>query len=148
MADGYNEEKKEGTQGEGEEEKKFSFLQEKIKEKRSFDWRKELQKVYFTVFLAVVFGVVAGYVFVVAVPYIQQRVNPEEPSPVVIDQDDEMQEAGEEEAQDEAPEADPVIIQEKVSVELEDYESLFNKMSVLAAECSRGLPSRDAGSTT
>lgn len=139
MADGYNEEKKEGTQGEGEEEKKFSFLQEKIKEKRSFDWRKELQKVYFTVFLAVVFGVVAGYVFVVAVPYIQQRVNPEEPSPVVIDQDDEMQEAGEEEAQDEAPEADPVIIQEKVSVELEDYESLFNKMSVLAAECSRGL---------
>ena len=139
MADGYNEEKKEGTQGEGEEEKKFSFLQEKIKEKRSFDWRKELQKVYFTVFLAVVFGVVAGYVFVVAVPYIQQRVNPEEPSPVVIDQDDEMQEAGEEEAPDEAPEADPVIIQEKVSVELEDYESLFNKMSVLAAECSRGL---------
>ena len=60
MADDYNEEKKEGTQGEGEEEKKFSFLQEKIKEKRSFDWRKELQKVYFTVFLAVVFGVVAG----------------------------------------------------------------------------------------
>ncbi len=139
MADDYNEERNEekieDIQDGAGGEKDFSFLREKIKEK-PFNIKKALQRVYFTIFLAVLFGVVAGYVFVVVVPYIQNKVNPEEPTQVVIDQDDETQ-AETEETEEEEP--DQVIIQEKVSFELEDYEALFNKLSVLAVECSRGL---------
>ena len=114
----------------------FSFLREKIKEK-PLDKKKLLYTAGGIAAMAVLFGVVAAYTFAYFQPRAQKKLNPAQPDQVTFPEDEEETAASGEEAHEE--EQEPVVIQEKVGLELSDYEALFTKMSVLASECSRSL---------
>lgn len=123
-----------------EQMEEFSFIREKIKEK-PLNKKKMMYVAAFVACMAVLFGVIAAYVFVLVQPKAQEMLDPETPNQIVFPDDEmtnsEMSEpsTGAEESQ----EPEQVIIQEKVSLELSDYEDLFKKMSVLAASSSRSL---------
>jgi len=114
---------------EGEE---YSFIREKIKD-RPVNKRRMLLMACFVAGLAVIFGVISAYIFIAVQPKMQEALYPDQPGQVTFPDDSEPVEPAEEEAPEQ------VVIQEKVSLELKDYEELFNKMSVLAASGSRAL---------
>ena len=118
-----------------EHSEEFSFIREKIKDK-PLNKKKLVYIAVFVAAMAVLFGVIAAYVFTAMLPQAQEKLHPETPNQVIFP-DDESPDAVTGEGEELEPEQ--VIIQEKVSLELKDYEDLFNKMSVLAASSSRSL---------
>ena len=118
-----------------EQTEEYSFIKEKIKDK-PLDKKKLGYTAVFIAAMAVLFGVIAAYVFTAMLPKAQDKLYPETPNQVIFP-DDEYPE--EELPADSDEEPEQVIIQEKVSLELEDYEALFNKMSVLASSSGRSL---------
>jgi len=118
-----------------EQSEEYSFIREKIKDK-PVNKKKMGYTALFVAVMAVLFGVIAAYVFTAVLPGAQEKLHPETPDQVIFPEDentDDIAEVGG------AEEPEQVIIQEKVSLELKDYEELFNKMSVLAASSSRSL---------
>lgn len=120
-----------------EDLEKFSFIREKIKEK-PLSRKKVLTAAGVTVLLAVLFGLVSAATFTVVQPRLQKKLNPQKPDQVTFPEDEDGTDAADGEDAD-AEVQDPVIIQEKVELQLSDYASLFSKMSALAASSSRSL---------
>lgn len=77
-----------------------------------------------TVLLAVLFGLVSAATFTVVQPRLQKKLNPQKPDQVTFPEDEDGTDAADGEDAD-AEVQDPVIIQEKVELQLSDYASLF-----------------------
>lgn len=132
-----------------QEKDKFSFINEKIKEK-PINKRKLLIQAGFVVVMAVVFGVVASFVFTFFRPIFERRMYPEDDSVVSIPKDDlgddgtdaEETESGtseETERPPEVPETEsggPTELPEP-ELELADFQELQNKLYAVGKEANR-----------
>lgn len=124
----------------------YSFLQEKIKE-RPINRKKLIRTSLNTAVFAVVFGLVACFVFILLEPVIGKILNPpqEEPKQQIVlpAEEDEMLPEDmvqvEEELSESPPPSETEISSEVTTVELHvsDYQKLYDKMRVIAYEAER-----------
>ena len=125
-------------QEQGEQE--FAFIKEKIKDK-PINRRRLLLKAGFNLLCAVMFGVVACFVFVLLKPHVEERFYPEEESTIKIPKDvlpQEIQPAPKkEEKPEEEPEKEPVVVKEEL--EPEDYQALQNKLYEIGKQASKSM---------
>ncbi|MBQ9512282.1 MAG: hypothetical protein IJR58_03735, partial [Lachnospiraceae bacterium] len=136
-----------------EQENQLDFLREQIKQ-RPINKKRLIRRTLITVALAVVFGLVACFAFIVFLPFINNRLYPEEPPQVVSfpEENNEMQ-PEEMVALDTEIEAGAVAddpsesIQNTVFDQLmnaydysaEDYERLYGSLARLAQESAKSL---------
>jgi serine protease Do len=123
-------------QEQGEQE--FAFIKEKIKDK-PINRRRLLLKAGFNLLCAVMFGVVACFVFVLLKPHVEERFYPEEESTIKIPKDvlpQEIQPAPKKEEEEE-PEKEPVVVKEEL--EPEDYQALQNKLYEIGKQASKSM---------
>ncbi|MBU9736115.1 S1C family serine protease [Diplocloster agilis] len=127
---------------EEKDKEEFSFMKEKIKAK-PINKKKLLLKVAGTVVLAVLFGVVASFTFVITSPIAEKKYGEKEEIPsVTIPRDDEAAQNPEPEATPTpvpAPSNPPAVIQQTVGIEVEDYRKLYNKLYEVAAGLDKAL---------
>lgn len=127
---------------EEKDKEEFSFMKEKIKAK-PINKKKLLLKVAGTVVLAVLFGVVASFTFVITSPIAEKKYGEKEEIPsVTIPRDDEAE-------QNPAPETTPTptpvpsnppaVIQQTVGIEVDDYRKLYNKLYEVAVGLDKSL---------
>lgn len=130
-----------------EEKEKFEFITETIKEK-PINKKRLLGKILLTMFLAVLFGVIAGFTFLLVQPHIKNALYPEETQKVEFTQEEEAPaEVQEELPTEELPveeEKEQVVTQivekvEKVELEIEDYKMLSEKLYGVANEASKSI---------
>ena len=124
----------------------FAFIKEKIIERPVNKKRLFRQGVY-TVGLAVVFGVVACFVFTVMRPIMENWLHPKEDPTISIPEDEwgtedlapgTEEDAGTEAAEEEpnVPEIEPAVVKE---LELSDYQVLQNKLYAIGKEANRSV---------
>ncbi|WP_343248474.1 S1C family serine protease [Diplocloster hominis] len=127
---------------EEKDKEEFSFMKEKIKAK-PINKKKLLLKVAGTMVLAVLFGVVASFTFVITSPIAEKKYGEKEEIPsVTIPRDDEAE-------QNPAPETTPTptpvpsnppaVIQQTVGIEVDDYRKLYNKLYEVAVGLDKSL---------
>ncbi len=136
----YRDEKERIMSESNNNDKEFSFLKEKIKDK-PLNKKKIVLKVIMCVIMAVVFGLIASFTFVLSKPYFEEKFEKEEePSKVEIPKDEITTETEDPVAQDttEVEEAvqpvDNSIVIPEYEIELDDLETLYKKLS----EVSKG----------
>ncbi len=125
-------------------EQEFAFIKEKIKDK-PVNKRRLLIHAGFNLLCAVVFGVVACFVFVLMEPYLEECLYPKEESTISIPKDDAPQE-GEEDGEEEEeetkepppqPESQTVVVQEEL--EIEDYQKLQDKLYNIGKQANKSV---------
>lgn len=133
---------KENEQAIASAEQKFEFITETIKEK-PINKRRVLMKMMFNACMAVMFGVIACFTFLLIKPFITECLYPEETKLVTLPPDEETEE--------EEPKPEPVVEPEKEKqepetvvtqvvetvekeLEIEDYKLLYQKIGVVADE--------------
>ncbi|NLG03517.1 MAG: serine protease [Clostridia bacterium] len=127
-----------------EQDQKFEFITETIKEK-PISKKRILIKILFTLFLAVLFGVVAAFSLLISKPYMEAKLYPEEPKKVEIPRGEEQEEEAEEPKQEPVVvEKEPVVTQivekvEKVELEIDDYKKLNDQFYSLAKESEKSI---------
>ncbi len=134
------------TDGESSGEENFEFIKETIKEK-PINKKRLFGKILFTMFLAVLFGLIAGFTFLLVQPHITQMLYPEEMQKVEFPKDEEPVEAPEVTPVEAVPtvvEKEPVVTQivekvEKVDLEIDDYKLLSEKLYGVATEAGRSI---------
>lgn len=130
------------------------FMREKIKQK-PVNKKKLLRRTVITAVMAVVFGLVACVTFLILEPVISNRLYPEEepkeiefPEETVTEEmkpedmlvnEEEAAEAVETELVDEQIEEQLEEILSQVEFSLDDYQSLYDEMRVLAQDASRAV---------
>ncbi len=134
------------TAGKTSGEENFEFIKETIKEK-PINKKRLLGKILLTVFLAILFGLIAGFTFLFAQPHINALLYPEEMQKVEFPQEEPIEEAPAdvpEEPVAEVVEKEPVVTQivekvEKVELEVEDYKILSEKLYGIATEAGKSI---------
>ena len=121
-------------------EQEFAFIKEKIKDK-PVNKRRLLIHAGFNLLCAVVFGVVACFVFVLMEPYLEEWLYPKEESTISIPKDDAPQEGEEEEEEKKEPPPQPesqtVVVQEEL--EIEDYQKLQDKLYNIGKQANKSV---------
>lgn len=137
------------------EKKQFSFINEKIKEK-PLNKKRLLFRVGFCVGMAVLFGLVAAFVFTYFQPKFKQLMYPEQEPVVTIPRDDALstettEETAETEHETESGEAEPETEQETQAeqplteqpeaweLELKDFQALQNKLYAVGKEANKSV---------
>ncbi|MCI9175607.1 MAG: serine protease [Lachnospiraceae bacterium] len=120
----------------------FDFIKEKIKDK-PVNKRRLLARAGWNLLGAVVFGVVACFVFVLLKPYFEEWMYPEKESTISIPKDDVPEEEAPEEPAEtptpvpEEPEAEPVVVE--AELEIEDYQELQNKLYEIGKQANKSI---------
>lgn len=115
------------------EQKEYSFINEKIKQK-PINKKWLFCRVLFTFGMAVLFGVVAAIVFTLVQPQMEEQINPKKDTSITFPKDEEETETPEEtetqDAQTEETETEEAAETEAnpVELELDDYQAIQNKM--------------------
>lgn len=119
---------------------KYEFISEKIKEK-PINKRKILFRMGFTVVMAVIFGIVACFVFTLCQPKMEELLHPKEDPSISIPKDEpEIEtETLEQPTEENEPETEQTqeVIQEKMT--LDDYQELQNEMYAIGREANRSV---------
>lgn len=118
---------------------KFSFINEKRKEK-PVNKRRLLIQAVFIIAMAVVFGLVASLVFAYFQPKFQQMLYPKEDTVITLPKDEihSTEETEETEpTETEEDDAQEPAVPEPRELELEDYQRLQNKMYAVGREANR-----------
>ncbi|HKM20926.1 MAG TPA: trypsin-like peptidase domain-containing protein [Lachnospiraceae bacterium] len=133
------------SEGGTDKEKDFEFITETIKEK-PINKKRILGKILLTLFLAVMFGLVAGLVFLLSQKYLDPVINPVEPQKVEVAQEEEEPEepVAEEPAAPAEPAPEQIVTQivekvEKVDLEIDDYKILSEKLHGVATEAGKSM---------
>lgn len=125
------------------EEEEFSFVKEKIKPQRFYQ-NKTFRKVAAQLLLAVVCGLTACFVFVISLPWMEERFHKEERTQISFPKE-------EEEELQTPPEPvktqEPIVITETQELELEDYQKLYEKLREVADTCGKSLVTVTAASS-
>lgn len=111
------------------DEKEFSFINEKIKDK-PINKKKLFMQTIFVVLMAVLFGVIASFLFALLQPRFQEMLYPEQEPVITIPKDDvvdtETEEMTATEEETEAVTTPPQEIQQEM--EIADFQQLQNKL--------------------
>ncbi|MCI8873347.1 MAG: serine protease [Lachnospiraceae bacterium] len=120
----------------------FDFIKEKIKDK-PVNKRRLLVRGGFNLLCAVIFGLVACFVFVLLKPYLEEWLYPEESSTISIPKDDVPQEEEPKEPEETPtpvpaePETEPVVVE--AELEIEDYQELQNKLYEIGKQANKSI---------
>lgn len=116
----------------------FSFMKEKIKDK-PFYKKKWVQIVCGTIALAVLFGVISGFVFKKMTDWIENQQEQEAMQEIEIpkDQLEEIQPEAEAPQPDSETQPEQVIVEAELT--LKEYADLFNQMQIVAGKASKAL---------
>ena len=123
------------------DQQKFAFINEKIKEKPINKKRMAIQA-GFVFAMAILFGLVASFVFTYTQPKLEQMMYPKEDPHISIPQDEPTEET--EETETSEPEIDaegeaeaPSVTVESWEPNLEDYQTLQNQMYAIGREANK-----------
>ncbi len=123
---GNPEEKKEETE-ETEDNEDYSFMQETIKDEPGS--RQRIRRDIIRVIgLGVLLGIVACITFCVCRPWLESRINKEDPETVTIPQDEEEQEEKEEEKEE-----------EELNLDADSYTQMLQSLHEVSAQVSRSV---------
>lgn len=116
----------------------FSFMNEKIKDK-PFYKKKWVQIVCATIALAVLFGVISGFVFKKMTDWLENQQEQEAMQEIEIpkDQPEELLPEAETTKPDSETQPEQVIVEAELT--LKEYTDLFNQMQSVAGEASKAL---------
>jgi S1-C subfamily serine protease len=127
-------------------EEEFSFIKEKIKEK-PLNKKRLVLYALFCVMMAVVFGLLASFTFVLARPYFEEKLAKEqEPDKVSIPRDETSEEETESamaqtptnnQTQEPAQTVDNPVVIPEFELELDDVEALYKKLNEVAREADK-----------
>lgn len=126
-----------------EEKEEFSFIREKIKEK-PVNKKRILKHGIYTVGFAVLFGVVACFVFTLMQPILENLLYPKE-SPTISIPEDESETEWQPEETEQPTEAESETAEEVTEttivkeLELSDYQMLQNKIYAIGKEANRSI---------
>lgn len=120
---------------------KFSFINEKIKEK-PINKRRLMIHACFIVVMAVVFGLVSSLVFSYFQPKFQEMLYPEEEPVVTIPKDSVAETEGTEETEETETEEAPIQpseppVQEPQELEIADFQNVQNKLYAVGREANK-----------
>lgn len=123
----------------------FQFIRETRKEK-PVSRKRLMHRILETLFLAVIFGMVACLVFVLLKPRLEQYFSPEEPPQLSFTEaepEDEAEEKPQEDKNDgqEKEEPEPVIIEKPAELDLGEYQALQNKLYAVGREADKFIVS-------
>lgn len=134
--------------GELVEDKDFEFMKEKIKE-RPINRKKLLRRTIITATMAVIFGLIACFTFLVLEPVFSNMLYPEEePKQVTFPEveeemlpEDMLQTETQIPSAEESQEEESETAMETVapSLEVTDYQALYNKMYAIAQESQKSM---------
>ena len=116
----------------------FSFMNEKIKEKPVYK-RKWVKIVLATMGLAVLFGVISGFVFTKMQAALLEKQQQQAMQEIEIpkDQPEELPDASQEEVTSEEEVQEPIVVEAELT--LAEYEKLYQEMRNIAGEASKSL---------
>lgn len=116
----------------------FSFMNEKIKEKPVYK-RKWVKIVLATMGLAVLFGVISGFVFTKMQAALVEKQQQQAMQEIEIpkDQPEELPDASQEEVTSEEEVQEPIVVEAELT--LAEYEKLYQEMRNVAGEASKSL---------
>ena len=116
----------------------FSFMNEKIKEKPVYK-RKWVKIVLATMGLAVLFGVISGFVFTKMQAALLEKQQQQAMQEIEIpkDQPEELPDASQEEVTSEEEIQEPIVVEAELT--LAEYEKLYQEMRNVAGEASKSL---------
>ena len=116
----------------------FSFMNEKIKEKPVYK-RKWVKIVLATMGLAVLFGVISGFVFTKMQAALEEKQQQQAMQEIEIpkDQPEELPDASQEEVTSEEEVQEPIVVEAELT--LAEYEKLYQEMRNVAGEASKSL---------
>jgi len=122
------------------EEQEFSFVKEKIKHQPIYQNRM-FRKAVFSVCLSIVCGLLACFVFVLAMPWMEERFGQEEAAEITIPPEEEL--PVEEEPEPLIPESptvtEQIIIEQPQDLEIDDYTAFYKKLQEVTEAAERGL---------
>ncbi len=137
-----------------EQNNQNDFLMEKIKVK-PVNKRKLIRKTIITAAMAVIFGLIACFTFLILEPVINNWLYPEEEPPLVVFPEDQQEMSPEEmlaeniptESPSPPPEQESVVLEDEqiqeilseVTLDLESYEELYTALSAYTASISRHM---------
>lgn len=124
-------------------EQEFAFIKEKIKDK-PVNKKRLLIRMGYNLLCAVIFGVVACFVFVVLRPYLEEWFCPPEESTISIPRDDvpleeDNTETPEEEEKEPEPEPESQTVVVREELEIEDYQALQNKLYAIGKQANKSV---------
>ena len=116
----------------------FSFMNEKIKEKPVYK-RKWVKIVLATMGLAVLFGVISGFVFTKMQAALLEKQQQQAMQEIEIpkDQPEELPDVSQEEVTSEEEVQEPIVVEAELT--LAEYEKLYQEMRNVAGEASKSL---------
>jgi len=113
---------------EGNENRKRSFIQETVKQKRFYQNR-IVHRLAGSVISGVLFALAALAVWKIAVPYLTPETEQPEAQPITLPEPEEQQ----------PEEEPPVYIMEQVSIELEDYKKMYQQLMQIGSQVEKSL---------
>ena len=123
----------------------ISFIKEKVKE-RPVNKRKLLKRTMITASMAVIFGLIACFTFLVLEPVFSNWLYPEEePEPVQLQEESANEEmlpedmVLEEESEEETVPPVQTTVVERVELNVSDYQTLYSNLYKMVQEVSRSL---------
>lgn len=139
-----------------QEEQKFDFMKEKIKKQPIYQNR-HVRRAVFTFAMAVMFGVVACFAFVLVRPWMERTFGKDEVSAISIPREDDeegsggelpdAEDAGETGADTGDGEFQEPVVTEPAELEAEDYVKLYGKLKTVAEESTASLVTVTAASS-
>lgn len=139
-----------------QEEQKFDFMKEKIKKQPIYQNR-HVRRAVFTFAMAVMFGVVACFAFVLVRPWMERTFGKDEVSAISIPREDDeegsggelpdAEDAGETGADTGDGELQEPVVTEPAELEAEDYVKLYGKLKTVAEESTASLVTVTAASS-
>ena len=123
----------------------ISFIKEKVKE-RPINKRKLLKRTMITASMAVIFGLIACFTFLVLEPVFSNWLYPEEePEPVQLQEESENEEmlpedmVLETESEEETTPPVQTTVVERVELDVSDYQTLYSNLYKMVQEVSKSL---------
>lgn len=143
---------------ENKDNNNFDFIKEQVIEKKRRKLRKRLLPLVTTIFLAILFGLIAAVTFVVAEPKLYKLLNPEEetkepvsfptltpeaeitPIPENMGSDTaDNEENGENDTEKVEVTPTPVIVEQSIDATLDDYSAMYEEIRQLSYESGKSL---------
>lgn len=125
---------------ETKKEQEYAFIKEKIKDK-PINKRRVLARMVWVVISALIFGLLSCFVFVIMKPKIEAWIYPEDDPTITLPLDPELEDEKESEPE---KEEEPVTVEsetvyEKVSLEIDDYQDLQNKLYSIGKKANKSI---------
>lgn len=140
------------SENDDQDKKDFEFIREQVIEKKKNKSKKRLLPFLITVFMAILFGLIAAFTFVLAEPSLYKLIHKEGKTPISFptkypevtsntDKAEEIQNNQDNptKGQDLSKTKDPVIVEKSIDADLEDYVTMYEDLKGIAHEADKAL---------